>query len=103
MACWLAVACGLFDVLAVVNASTVDLLKCDDGSTNIGDNFLFVVLLVVPVTLVTVVTSGYTAWREQKHRRHAMLLIASVLAAGAITLVVSRQLMSTGPYLPCRD
>ncbi len=97
VACWLAGVCVLLDVLALVIANDMDLHKCEDGWSNLGQNLVAIAFLVVPVTLAAVVAGAYAARRHRKRRRHAMLLIASVVASGALTLVLSSAWMSTAP------
>ena len=99
----LALACALLDGLALISASTTKNFKCADGFTDEGDNLVGLGLLVVPISLATIAAGAYTAARDRHHRGPALLVIAAVVAAGAVALVVGEAWMSGGPYLPCRD
>ena len=99
----LALACALLDGLALISASTTKNFKCADGYTDEGGNFAALGLLVVPITVAAVAAGAYTAVRDRRHRRAALVLIAAVVTAGAIAHIVGNAWMSGGPYLPCQD
>jgi hypothetical protein len=103
VACGLAGACVLVDVLALVIANATSSLKCTDGWSDAGQHLADIAFLVVPATLAAILAGAFAARRRPKRRRHVMVLITGVLAAGAVTLLASSALLNNGPFRPCYD